>query len=172
MNNIIHTSLYDSPCGRIVLGSLGDALCLCDWDIPARRNVVDARLARDFDATFVAGDTVTTDNAKRQLDQYFGRVRKDFDIALAVSGSDFRRTVWHALSEIKYGTVVSYGSIARRIGRDEAVRAVASAIGANPLSIFIPCHRVIAADGSLAGYAGTLPAKRHLLFLETDRHFL
>ncbi|GAB0104679.1 methylated-DNA--[protein]-cysteine S-methyltransferase [Nocardia sp. JMUB6875] len=102
-----------------------------------------------------------------QLSAYFAGERTGFDIPFGESGTEFQRRVWRALEEIPYGSTTTYGEIARRIGAPRAaVRAVGSAIGANPLLIVRPCHRVIGADGSLTGYAGGVERKRRLLELE------
>ena len=101
--------------------------------------------------------------AKRQLVQYFEGERRDFDLPLAPAGTAFQRRVWGELSRIPYGETVSYGELARRIGRPTASRAVGAANGRNPLAIVVPCHRVIGADGTLVGYGGGLPVKEALL---------
>ncbi|MEV5968630.1 methylated-DNA--[protein]-cysteine S-methyltransferase [Streptomyces sp. NPDC051921] len=102
-----------------------------------------------------------------QLDAYFAGRREAFDIPYEETGTDFQRKVWRALEEIPYGTTVSYGDIARRVGSPGAgVRAVGTAIGRNPLLVVRPCHRVIGADGSLRGYAAGLDRKERLLGLE------
>ena len=98
-----------------------------------------------------------------QLADYFAGERREFDLPLDPSGSPFQRRVWLALREIPYGQTVSYGEIARGLGAPGAARAVGLANGQNPISIIVPCHRVIGADGSLTGYGGGLPAKRWLL---------
>lgn len=105
----------------------------------------------------------------RQLEAYFEGTRTTFDVALDPAGTPFQRAVWRALSTIPYGTTTTYAAIARAIGRPAAVRAVGAANGQNPISIVVPCHRVIASDGALTGYAGGLAAKRALLELEA-RH--
>jgi len=102
-------------------------------------------------------------NAKAQLDEYFAGERSAFDLELDLRGSAFQRAVWDALLEIPYGETRSYGEIARRIGRPDRARAVGAANGSNPVSIVVPCHRVIGADGSLTGYGGGLERKRWLL---------
>lgn len=101
-----------------------------------------------------------------QLAAYFAGERRAFDIAVAPVGTAFQRTVWRALAEIPYGETRSYGEIAARIGRPSAARAVGAANGRNPISILVPCHRVIGASGALTGYAGGLDRKRALLDLE------
>lgn len=103
-----------------------------------------------------------------QLDEYFSGKRHDFDIPLLFAGTDFQKMVWNALLDIPYGMTVSYSEMARRIGRPEAVRAVANANGANAISIFAPCHRVIGSDRTLTGYGGGLDAKEYLLKLENS----
>lgn len=104
--------------------------------------------------------------AKKQLDEYFAGRRRRFDLPLAPQGTPFQLAVWQALRDIPYGETRSYGDIARRIGRPKAMRAVGAANGANPISIVVPCHRVIGADGTLTGYGGGLPRKQKLLVLE------
>ena len=101
-----------------------------------------------------------------QLDEYFAGKRRHFDLALAPRGTDFQRAVWAALAKIPYGETTTYSAIARAIGKPLAVRAVGAASGRNPLSIVVPCHRVVGADGSLTGYAGGTANKRRLLDVE------
>ncbi len=101
-----------------------------------------------------------------QLEAYFARRRRAFDLPLAPEGSEFQRNVWRALRAIPYGQTISYGELARRVGNPRAARAVGLANGANPLSIVVPCHRVIGANGALTGFGGGLAIKRALLALE------
>ena len=105
--------------------------------------------------------------ARGQLEAYFAGERSEFALALAPTGTAFQLAVWEALRAIPYGTTISYGELARRIGNPRAVRAVGLANGRNPLSIIVPCHRVIGADGTLTGYGGGLERKRFLLALES-----
>ncbi|MCP2322662.1 methylated-DNA-[protein]-cysteine S-methyltransferase [Hamadaea flava] len=109
----------------------------------------------------------TPDDVVRQLTAYFAGDRTTFDLPFAPAGTEFQQRVWAALDEIAYGQTISYGELTERVGvpRDR-VRAVAAAVGANPLLVVRPCHRVIGADGSLTGYAGGLDRKRELLTLE------
>lgn len=105
--------------------------------------------------------------ASQQLAEYFVGQRQHFDLPLDLSGgTHFQQAVWHALLAIEPGQTQSYGQVSQHIGRPTAVRAVGAAIGRNPLSIIVPCHRVLGANGSLTGYAGGLPRKSHLLTLE------
>lgn len=164
--NTIKTRRYESPCGILMLGSFDDKLCLCDWQVEKHRDHVDRRLKRMLNAEFEEGTSEVIDKAIKQLDEFFAGQRKIFDIPLLFVGTDFQKTVWNELLKIPFGKTVSYGEMARRIGMPKAVRAVANANGANSMSIFAPCHRVIGSDHSLTGYGGGLDAKRTLLKLE------
>jgi methylated-DNA-[protein]-cysteine S-methyltransferase len=106
------------------------------------------------------------DRAAAELREYFAGERRRFTLKLAPQGTPFQQRVWTALRDIPYGETCSYGELASRIGQPAASRAVGLANGRNPLPIVIPCHRVIGANGSLTGYGGGLPIKRHLLALE------
>lgn len=162
----IHIQPYYSPCGEIVLASVDDELCLCDWSgMPcAERNK--RRFARYIDADFKAETNAILEEAKRQLDEYFAGTRRVFDIPLRTVGTDFQQQVWNALLSIPYGETRSYKEIATSIGKPQSIRAVAGAIGANGISILIPCHRVVGSNHSLTGFAGGLQAKQALLNLE------
>jgi methylated-DNA-[protein]-cysteine S-methyltransferase len=100
---------------------------------------------------------------QKQVDQYAGGKRWDFEFVLAADGPDFNQLVWKALCKIPFGTTTSYGALAKKIGHPGSARAVGAANGANPIGLIVPCHRVIGSDGSLTGYAGGLPLKRKLL---------
>lgn len=104
--------------------------------------------------------------AERQLAEYFDKRRKEFEIPFDRRGTDFQLSVWEELSCIPFGTTCSYGDIAKRLGKPGAMRAVGLANGHNPISIIVPCHRVIGANGALTGFGGGLPIKRQLLVLE------
>jgi methylated-DNA-[protein]-cysteine S-methyltransferase len=110
--------------------------------------------------------TPLLDRAAQQLSEYFAGERREFDLPLAPSGTDFQLACWRALAEIPYGETRSYGQQADRIGKPDRARAVGAANGANPIAIVLPCHRVIGADGSLVGFGGGLETKRRLLDLE------
>lgn len=164
---MIVTSIYDSPCGQLTLGAINDCLCLCDWNVGSRRQNIDRRLCREFATTAEAGDNELLREAKHQLDEYFFNGRRTFDLQLIFMGSVLRHNVWQRLQDIPYGKTISYKDFATLLGRPSAVRAIASAIGSNPLSLFIPCHRVIGQNGSLTGYAGGTAAKQYLLEMES-----
>ena len=114
-------------------------------------------------------DDTAFPDAVEQLAEYFAGKRTDFDLDLDMVGTAFQRRVWSALQNIPYGQTCSYGEIAHQIGSPKASRAVGMANGHNPISIIVPCHRVIGANGSLTGYGGGLERKRTLLELEKSR---
>lgn len=149
-----------------MLGSLEDKLCLCDWALERRRDSIDRRLRKVLQAGYEEKASDVTQEAVRQLEEYFNGKRTVFDVPLLFAGTDFQKRVWHKLLEIPYGTTLSYGELAAQLDMPQAVRAVANANGANAISIFVPCHRVIGSNHSLTGYAGGLDAKKRLLDLE------
>ena len=106
------------------------------------------------------------DEAITQLDEYFAGERRDFDLPLNPLGSERARQLWQLLAEIPYGQTTTYGTLARKIGNGISARAIGGFVGHNPLSIFIPCHRVVGSTGKLTGYAGGLDRKQYLLELE------
>ena len=159
---MIYYTRCDSPVGTLLLTADEEALTGIHFSGGRRAQTVGA------DWKEKPGHPVLR-KVVRQLDEYFAGKRKTFDLPLAPDGTPFQRAVWKALRAIPYGKTQSYGDIARRIGRPKAVRAVGAANGANPISIVVPCHRVIGADGSLTGYGGGLPRKRRLLALERCR---
>lgn len=165
-NNIIWTTPYAAPCGTLMLGSLGDRLCLCNWQSGKPDDGIRRRLQRLLDAEFRPGSSDMCEIAARWLDRYFGGYRPMADVPLLMVGTEFQQRVWHTLQRIPYGETVSYGELARMAGMPRAVRALANANGANALSVFVPCHRVIGSDGSLTGYGGGLDVKLALLRLE------
>ena len=144
----------DTPIGPLLL--VGDDGGLVEIALP-RRGAAQAAPA-DAEAS-----KAKLRMASRELDEYFAGTRQRFDVPLRPSGTPFQLEVWGALLAIPYGETVSYADIARRICRPLAVRAVGAANGANPLSIIVPCHRVIGSHGDLVGYGGGLPIKRWLL---------
>ena len=165
--HVILTQHYPSPCGDLILGSYEDRLCLCNWVIEKHQGRVDKRLQNLLNADYKEGKSDIILEAARQLDEYFIRERTTFDIPILFTGTDFQKKVWHKLLEIPYGQTLSYGEMAKRLDIPNAVRAVANANGANALSIFVPCHRVIGSNRSLTGNGGGLTAKKYLLELES-----
>jgi methylated-DNA-[protein]-cysteine S-methyltransferase len=106
--------------------------------------------------------------AKRELAEYFGGKRKRFEVALAPAGTPFQKSVWKAISTVDFGETISYGELARRAGSPGSGRAAGAATGRNPITIIVPCHRIVGSTGSLTGYAGGLDRKRALLALESE----
>ncbi len=156
----VHT-VIDSPIGPLTLVAENGRLAGIHMEITRHEPAAGALGAA------VASDTEPVlASAARQLDAYFDGELTSFDLPLTLDGSGFQRTVWAALQEIPYGETISYGVLATRIGQPSASRAVGLANGRNPVSIVVPCHRVIGADGSLTGYGGGMDRKRFLLALE------
>ena len=168
---MIYTTTYHSPCGQFRLGAYEGRLCLCDWLYRIHPERILKRLSTGLGEEFLQGSSDVLRQAAAQLDEYFDGKRKAFSVPLLLVGTDFQKAVWQELQNIPYGAAITYAEEARRIGRPEAVRAVANANGANALSIFVPCHRVIGANGMLGGYAGGADAKRWLLEMEGNKAF-
>jgi len=164
----ISIQYYTTAVGELVLGAMDGRLCLCDWRYRKMRDAVDSRIKKTLRADFVEQGDAVIDLAIRQLEAYFLQQRREFDVPLLTAGTPFQNLVWDQLQQIPYGSVASYKQLAENMDKASAVRAVASANGANALSIFIPCHRIIGSNGQLVGYAGGLPAKQKLLALESD----
>lgn len=154
--------IYNSPFGDLELGFHKDSLILADWIAnPKHRKALNR-----VESFLTLPEQQILESTFKQLDSYFSRTIKRVTVPFMMLGTGFERRVWSTLSLIPYGQLVSYGEIAFRMGRMNAVRAVASAIGRNPLNIIIPCHRVIAAGNKLGGYAGGIETKRRLIELE------
>lgn len=139
---------------------------MCDWQDSRLHGGNLRRLQSRLKVEAEYGCNRLIEQAIRQLDEYFEGSRRSFDLPLRFEGTEFQRLVWQQMLIVPYGETVSYKSVAVAIGRPTAVRAVAAAIGQNPLSVIVPCHRVVGVDGSLTGYAGGLAAKSALLRLE------
>jgi methylated-DNA-[protein]-cysteine S-methyltransferase len=153
MTNLIFTTI-DSPIGELLLVGDGERLHRLSMQGGRRPTPIDADWERRDDAFA---------DVRSQLVEYFDGSRSEFDVPLGLEGNPFELRVWQALCEIPYGETVSYGAQATRLGTPNAFRAVGSANGRNPISIIVPCHRVIGANGALIGYGGGLDAKRWLL---------
>ena len=164
MNIIIQ--YYRSPVGEIVLGSYEHKLCLANWTNKTKSDRTNDRLKKGLNAEFVEGSSEIIEETIKQLEAYFKGQRQSFDIPLLMVGTEFQKSVWQGLLEISYGKTASYLELAKNIGNEKAVRAVANANAANAISILIPCHRIIGSNGTLTGYAGGLDIKKKLLELE------
>ncbi len=145
---------YDSPVGRLLVAGDADTLHLISFPTDRYHKQPLADWHRD-DGFFA--DTF------EQLEAYFAGKLENFDLPLRFAGTEFQNAVWAGLCTIPIGETISYGTLATRIGRPKAVRAVGAANGANPLPIVVPCHRVIGADNSLTGFGGGLEVKKFLL---------
>jgi methylated-DNA-[protein]-cysteine S-methyltransferase len=130
------------------------------------RATVDNRVKKGLDAEFIEVDDDVLVRARQQLDEYLTRDRQVFDIPLLLVGTDFQKSVWNELINVPYGLTSTYLQLAKNIDNERAVRAVASANGANSIAIIVPCHRIIGSNGELVGYGGGLALKQRLLKLE------
>jgi methylated-DNA-[protein]-cysteine S-methyltransferase len=151
---------FDSPIGELLVVGDGEALSGLYMQDGRRPVTVPSSWERD---------SRPFGELREQLGEYFAGDRRGFDLPLAPQGSEFQLRVWEGLREIPYGETESYGELAARIGHPGSARAVGAANGRNPISIVVPCHRVIGAGGSLTGYAGGLERKRLLLDFESQR---
>ena len=164
--NYIKIQNYHSPLGDLILGSFENKLCLCDWFHRTNRTAIDTRLRKGLNAEFSEEKDQIIETAVFQLEEYFHGRRKVFDLPLLMIGTDFQKKVWQALLEIPYGKTETYAALSERLKNPLGIRAIASANGANALSILLPCHRVIGSDGNMVGYAGGIGVKKKLLKLE------
>jgi methylated-DNA-[protein]-cysteine S-methyltransferase len=151
---------HDTPLGTLTLVGDGRALTGLYMTEHRHRPPLPGGAVRDDGALAAAAAQIT---------EYLAGERRAFDLELAPAGTPFQHEVWDALRAIPYGETVTYGELARRVGRPGASRAVGLANGRNPISIVVPCHRVVGADGTLTGYGGGLERKRALLALESRR---
>lgn len=148
-----------SPIGELKLVASDTGLVAILWENDSPRRVRLDEMVED-------GQHPVLVETERQLKEYFAGKRKTFSVALDMRGTRFQRDVWEALLAIPFGETRSYGQLAKQLGNPRATRAVGAANGRNPVSIIVPCHRVIGASGKLTGFAGGLDAKAHLLGLE------
>ena len=155
---MIHYRMHGSPLGSLLLAATGQGLCGLYFD--------QHRHFRGPHGWVASSDHPHLRDAAEQLDEYFDGKRQTFDLPLDLAGTPFQRRVWEQLSRLPYGASTSYLLHAEASGAGHAVRAVGTAIGRNPISIIVPCHRVVASNGALAGYAGGLERKRFLLAFE------
>jgi methylated-DNA-[protein]-cysteine S-methyltransferase len=162
----INIQYCKTKIGELILGSFEGKLCLLDFRYRKMRKTVDERIKKGLNAKFAENNTEIIEKTLAELDEYFHGNRKEFDVPLIMVGTDFQKRVWEALLRVPFGTTSTYLQLAKNIKNEKAVRAVASANGANSMSIIIPCHRIIGSNGKLVGYAGGLPIKKQLLKLE------
>lgn len=165
MNNI-YISYKTFPLGELIIGSFENKLCLCDWRYRKMRSTVDNRLTNLLNARFIEQEDGVIEETLKQLHEYLYLKRREFDLPLLLVGSDFQKNVWKELLKIEYGHTSTYLQQSTKLNNKDAIRAVASANGANAISIIVPCHRIVGSNGELVGYAGGLPVKEKLLKLE------
>jgi O-6-methylguanine DNA methyltransferase len=162
---IVHTTTVASPIGSFRIASTSRGLAYVELPHASGRGL-DGWLRRCLPDADCREGFSPNQIAAKQIVEYLEGKRREFDLTVDLRGTDFQLKVWDALLELEYGETCSYSDIATRVGSPNAVRAVGSANGANPISLVVPCHRVIAADGKLGGYGGGLPLKRRLLAME------
>ena len=155
--NQVHRAEFQSPIGIVEIIGTERAI---QSILFSEKTEVDYPIGPDSPQVIV--------DCQRQLEEYFKGERTEFSIPLTSTGTEFQQKVWSALTEVPYAKTVSYGAIAKAIGSDKAVRAVGNANSKNKLTIVVPCHRIIGANGKLTGYAGTLPRKEWLLRHERE----
>jgi methylated-DNA-[protein]-cysteine S-methyltransferase len=156
--------LHDTPVGRLLVAVTDHGLCEISYD--ADPDAEAERLARAFGSRVLRSPR-PTDEARRQLDEYFAGTRREFDLAVDLRPArEFGRGVLEQLARVPYGEVTTYGTLAARAGRPRAARAVGTVMNRNPVPIVLPCHRVVGSTGALVGYGGGLERKRMLLELE------
>ena len=153
----MHFCRYSSPLGILLIGESGNAIVYCQWE-----DSVDKRFIATWKEDKEQQNALLT-LACRQLTEYFAGKRKAFDLPIRLNGTPFQQIVWKGLQQIPYGETLSYAGLARQIGREKAARAVGNANNHNPLMIIIPCHRVVASNGEISGYAGGIARKAWLL---------
>ena len=162
---LVHATSLDSPIGALRLASTAQGLAYVELPHASGRGL-EGWLRRSLPGTRCDEAFAPNRVAAVQIVEYLEGKRRTFDLALDLRGTAFQQAVWRALVAIAYGETRSYTEVARAIGKPNAVRAVGAANGANPLALVVPCHRAIAADGSLGGYGGGLELKARLLAME------
>jgi methylated-DNA-[protein]-cysteine S-methyltransferase len=160
MTTSVYYKLFSSMLGTMVLASDGDALIGAWFDGQRHQPAQGLSWQGRPELPILL-------RAEAELSEYFAGERTVFTLPLAPAGTPFQRDVWSAIAAIPYGKTAAYRELAERIGRPASIRAAGAATGRNPLSIIVPCHRVLGADGTLTGYAGGLDRKRALLALES-----
>lgn len=165
----IYSQFYQTPFGsKLILGERQGELVFCDWvaeGYPFGKNA--SKVLSRTKCKLLFQESPFLKEVKENLDEYFAWGRRSFLFPIRLEGSDFQKKVWTELQKIPFGKKISYLTVAELIGMKKGVRAVAGAIGRNPISIIVPCHRVVGSNGSLTGYAGGLKAKQWLLKFET-----
>ncbi|HPM09483.1 MAG TPA: methylated-DNA--[protein]-cysteine S-methyltransferase, partial [Paludibacter sp.] len=160
---ILNITYVDTDLGLMIACASKKGICMFEFADQEHIELQISRISKAFKVTLLEGENPHFDTLRQQLKEYFKGERKEFNIPLDLVGTDFQKKVWKSLIEIPYGSTISYGEQAKLIGKPKAVRAVANANAKNKVSIILPCHRVIGADGKLTGYGGGLWRKEKLL---------
>ena len=174
IKNFLHHATLTTPLGEMLAVYSPKGLCLLDFPQGKHQDNALAKLQTQWQCPLREHPDPRLPLLQRALQEYFAKQRHRFDdieVDFRI-GTAFQQSVWRVLQSIPYGTTISYGEQARLLGKPEAVRAVAAANGRNPLSIIVPCHRVIGSNGKLTGYAGGLWRKQALLALESGQNCL
>ena len=166
VQRVVNITYIDTDLGLMIAGATKKGLCLFEFADYKSVELQFRQLTEALKAPLVQGDHPHFHTLRSQLTEYFKGERRNFDIPLDLVGTEFQKKVWLSLKKIPYGCTTNYGKQAERLGKPSAVRAVANANGKNKISIILPCHRVIGADGSLTGYGGGLWRKKKLLEFE------
>ena len=164
----ISIQYYKSPVGEMIIGDFQNKLCLCDWRYRKMRTQIDTRIQKGLNAEYELSDSTIIQSTISQLNEYFNKERKQFELELLLVGTDFQKKVWEQLLKVPFGKKETYSGLAKKLKNEAAIRAVAAANGANAISIIVPCHRIVGKNGELVGYAGGLEAKKKLLNLENE----
>lgn len=168
MNSVITTQIIETPVGPLLAGAGPAGIRLLGFNDSPRAQAHLNRLCCQLQASAQPGTCAMLDWLAAELCEYFRSERRVFRVPLTVHGTEFQQRVWQTLSTIPYGQVLTYAQLAAQIGAPNAYRAVGAANGQNPISILIPCHRLVNAAGGLAGYGGGLWRKQYLLSLENQ----
>ncbi|MCH5234155.1 MAG: methylated-DNA--[protein]-cysteine S-methyltransferase [Muribaculaceae bacterium] len=158
--------LFSSCCGPLLLIAHQESLVYCNW-VTSECQSKQIHIEKLFqDEKETTEDQKVLNETTRQLKEYFSGLRLEFDIPLRLIGTDFQKKVWNLLNLTPYGTTITYKELSRRFGNPKAIRAIAQACGANPISIIVPCHRIVSSNGKSGGYTGGVDKKIVLLSLE------
>ena len=167
-NQVVNITHVETELGQMIAGATDKGICMLEFADYQLLELQYRQLTATFKAPLVQGDNPHFHTLESQLEEYFKGERRNFDIPLDLAGTEFQKQVWLSLLKIPYGRTTSYAKQAELLGKPTAVRAVANANGKNKISIILPCHRVIGADGSLTGYGGGLWRKKKLLEFEQE----
>ncbi|MBI9054361.1 MAG: methylated-DNA--[protein]-cysteine S-methyltransferase [Bacteroidales bacterium] len=165
--NRISIQYVKIPFGELIIGSFNNQLCICDWRYRKMRTEIDKRIQNGLNASYFEENSETIQLTIQQLNEYTNGEREIFNVPLNFIGTDFQKEVWNELLKIPFGETETYLGLSKKMNKEKAIRAVASANGANAISIIVPCHRIIGSNGKLVGYAGGLNVKNKLLQLES-----